>query len=895
MNTQAQQLCFRGEWRSYQKRVLDHMDRYHQDHRIHIVAPPGSGKTTLGIELICRLQQPCLILSPTLIIRSQWLQRVRDAFLTNTEEADALLSTDIKAPAFLTSITYQTLHSCMNRLQGSEVSEELEEQVSVDVDYSVFDLLQVVQEAGIKTICLDECHHLRSEWWIALEQFIKQLKDVTLISLTATPPYDSTPAQWERYIQLCGEIDEEIIVPELVADGSLCPHQDYVYLNFPSKEEQQQVAGFYAQARQVVAQLMMDSAFRSAIATHKGIRNCSQAGEEMLENPAYLSSLLIFFQQTNLEISKEWYQLLGVKKLPAMEEKWMEQLLQGFLFDDQSSYLIEEAYREDLIKWLKREHVIHRNKVGLVMNDAIEKLLINSKGKLDSIREIVGCEAEALQQDLRMLILSDYIRKEFEMVIGHEEKEINQLGVLPIFEFLRRAYPKLRLGVLCGSMVILPEETLGRLQSFCAASISSRPLLDEHGSSLGYAQVMIPGKKQEMVHLVTKVFEAGDLQVLVGTKSLLGEGWDSPCINALILASFVGSYVLSNQMRGRAIRTLPSQPDKTSNIWHLVCIANEKQVKLARQLGADEAMLSLDFATFQRRMDGFLGVSYDGTLIENSIERCTLLQPPYDAKHVKQINKEMKQLSANRSALRQQWLDALVCYEQLEVIEECQIFKPFLKPGAGFVNAVGLIVFMVVLESFMISLKLMAVGAGSFLFQVLLIMISLLVMAGICFTTMKLIRYLTPYRYLKDISFGLLEALRLQGRITSVCRIEVEESGGILYYAALHGATTREKDVFASCLEEFLGIVDNQRYLLYSNGFFSRYSSFYCVPSLFARTKEEAQQFQQTMKRYIGSYELAYTRSAAGRAVLMKARAKAFANRNERCVDRKKKVKSALE
>ena len=46
-----------------------------------------------------------------------------------------------------------------------------------------------------------------------------------MISLTATPPYEGEPALWERYISMCGEIDEEITVPELVKEGTLCPHQ----------------------------------------------------------------------------------------------------------------------------------------------------------------------------------------------------------------------------------------------------------------------------------------------------------------------------------------------------------------------------------------------------------------------------------------------------------------------------------------------------------------------------------------------------------------------------------------------------------------------------------------------------------------------------------------------
>ena len=40
---------------------------------------------------------------------------------------------------------------------------------------------------------------MKNEWWKALEEFMKEMGEITVISLTATPPYDATPAQWERY------------------------------------------------------------------------------------------------------------------------------------------------------------------------------------------------------------------------------------------------------------------------------------------------------------------------------------------------------------------------------------------------------------------------------------------------------------------------------------------------------------------------------------------------------------------------------------------------------------------------------------------------------------------------------------------------------------------------
>lgn len=75
-----------------------------------------------------------------------------------------------------------------------------------------------------------------------------------------------------------------------------------------------------------------------------------------------------------------------------------------------------------------------------------------------------------------------------------------------------------------------------------------------------------------MVSVMMEVFSLGGIQVLIGTNALLGEGWDAPIINALIIASYVSTFILPNQMRGRAIRTELGNPLKTANIWHLVCV-----------------------------------------------------------------------------------------------------------------------------------------------------------------------------------------------------------------------------------------------------------------------------------------------------------------------------------
>jgi superfamily II DNA or RNA helicase len=224
-----ERIAFHGKFRDYQQRVLDNAPKYMGDGKLHIVAAPGSGKTVLGLELIRRQGKPCLILSPTTAIREQWGKRFKDLFLTEEDDFDALYSGDLHRVALVNSITYQALYTAMEKVASADAE---------DTDLSDLDILAEMRAHGIGTVCLDEAHHLKNEWQKALETFVSKLDaGMTVISLTATPPYDAEGGEWERYISVCGEIDEEIFVPELVGQRTLCPHQDYVYFNYPTEEE----------------------------------------------------------------------------------------------------------------------------------------------------------------------------------------------------------------------------------------------------------------------------------------------------------------------------------------------------------------------------------------------------------------------------------------------------------------------------------------------------------------------------------------------------------------------------------------------------------------------------------------------------------------------------------
>lgn len=108
---------------------------------------------------------------------------------------------------------------------------------------------------------------------------------------------------------------------------------------------------------------MQDTQFLTYVRSHKGLSG-QLSDDLLLDNPAYLASLLIYLQSKNIAFPSRLQRLLGAKKLPSMNAQWMERLLQGFLYDDEDSYLCDKRYRELLIADLKSNGLIEKKKLS---------------------------------------------------------------------------------------------------------------------------------------------------------------------------------------------------------------------------------------------------------------------------------------------------------------------------------------------------------------------------------------------------------------------------------------------------------------------------------------------------------------------------------------------------
>jgi len=270
-------------FRHSQELALDafETDRRHRRSSTHLVAPPGSGKTVVGLEIVRRLDRPALVLAPTTTIAEQWMRTVSlftetpSAFVgaggplhvltyqslcQTTDPAGALRDAAIDRLAserlVLTETERQALGNRMRQTPSARDARDIASRVAslkreAARDGDVSELLAPTARArvdelvghGIGTVVLDECHHLASMWGYLVRALISRLPgEVHVVGLTATSPAELSAEDAEVYARLLGPVDFEVPTPAVVRDGHLAPYQELAWFTAPLQSEHEWLA-----------------------------------------------------------------------------------------------------------------------------------------------------------------------------------------------------------------------------------------------------------------------------------------------------------------------------------------------------------------------------------------------------------------------------------------------------------------------------------------------------------------------------------------------------------------------------------------------------------------------------------------------------------------------------
>ncbi|MFP3594561.1 DEAD/DEAH box helicase family protein [Chryseobacterium sp. SIMBA_038] len=887
MNTFPEGLKFKYDWRKYQKNFLDNVDEYLTDNHLHIVAPPGSGKTVLGLEVMLRLNKPALIMAPTLAIRNQWIQRFCELFL-NRETTPDWISTDIKNPSFITVTTYQGIHAACNNVK--EIVDE--ETAEISSHYTISEVVKKLRKQKVGTFILDEAHHLQNAWWRSLIDLKTEINP-TIVALTATPPFDISGGEWQKYIQLNGAVDIEISVPELMIEGDLCPHQDLVYFTLPTQQEQLKIEQYHLQANEFFQEIKNDNVLLNAIENHSVYQNPQLHLEWIYENVSSYTSGLVYMNFRGKEIPEIHFEIIGdeQKFIPEFDFFWFEELLDFYLFVDGIDFKDSEEHSTDLENRLRRHGFLDKKRVSFFDNKNLSQILNSSMGKLQGIKDIADFEYSVLKEDLKMVILTDFIKKEYLSTEKTNNFDLDKMGAISIFEKLRRENSQhKKIGVLTGSIVIIPKTALELFDELCMKKGIPKVSVSELSYDCEYFLVNLSESiKHDIVHIITEIFQNGEIQILIGTKSLLGEGWDAPKMNALILASFVSSFVLSNQMRGRVIRTQKDNPDKTGNIWHLVCFDENSENG------------GQDFDIVRKRFKTFVGISSkDNPTIENNFERLNI-KTIENIHEISLINQNTFASASDRKSLSNHWKIALdkgnILIEEIQIpFEEMKDNEKMKMKYLGKMigNFSGIAVSSVVMfwwdllvGMFRSAKSINSVTSFSW-FAFLFGAAGFLIYGGKFYRALQqYFKYKNIAKHIELIGNIVVESL-INERIirTPFEKLKVVSSADHYKNSACHleGGSNYERSQFIQTLQELISPVDNPRYLLEQkrNLFFIKKNSYYPLPEIFAKNKKSAEFFCNKWSEMMEASNLIFTRTIEGRKVLLKLRFQSLMKRNVR-------------
>lgn len=777
-------LKFKGTWREYQQRVLVELENFLDDKKLNVVAAPGAGKTTLGIEVMARLNNPALIIAPTITIRNQWKQRICEAFLS--EDGEDLISLDAKEIKPITIITYQLLHSVFKYQET--------------LDKFVEDL----KSNGVKTLVLDEAHHLRTEWYLSVNNLCEYLedKDFRTVSLTGTPPYDVSRTEWNNYHSLCGPVDLEISIPELVKKGDLSPHQDLLWFCELNNEDKAIINDFEKNRQEFFEFLNDNAKFFSIIKTSNLLDDLEKNVDKIYEDTDFTTSIISYlFAHDELDMTAVTlmnFLCLEKDNIPQWNLKTAEILLNGI-------FTVYEKYFEkptEIKEKLKELNLFETSKkVNLSECKSLKKIFARNTNKIKSVKEITEIEYSTLKEDLREVVLLDYIGSD----------NLGGFNIMSVFEELKNNDYKT--GILSGSLVVLPESLKENLNNdkititdYCENYIRLEPVGNVN-----------------LVSVVTELFNEGKLNVLVGTQSLLGEGWDSPCINSLIIASVVGSFMLSNQMRGRAIRVDKNNLNKNANIWHLASLSDG---------------LDYDMELMENRFRTFEGVSFIDNTIQNGLERMGIDYEKVNSVDCGSLNKIFEQRAKVRSDIKNKWQ---------------QVFEKSVLTEENFVSQV-----YGVIKSPKIQMPVIFINhKDNWCIK------KLFIPAFVKYKSKKM------QDHTKILIDGILHTLFNIGIIkTPPNKIYVKNfvSNDYTPYVTLSNCTNYERECFIGIFDELYSIPQNQRYIL------KHEDKYLTVPDVIGTNKKNVKVLAKNLEPYFGYLDIIYTRTPNGRKELLKAK-----------------------
>ncbi|MBM4424027.1 MAG: hypothetical protein FJ030_11650 [Chloroflexi bacterium] len=629
-------LQFRHPFRKYQKMILDLVkSKGETDRKFHIVAPPGAGKTIVGIELILTFGQPAVVFAPTSTIQSQWQEKV-GLFLQDPSQISEWASLDPRELKPINAFTYQLLSTPGENLdflrelaevdwidalvRESKADDEAAARLRIETlkanNPAAYDseirkryarrkrealrdpkfngaqfihanaraLIDRLVGFGVKTVVLDECHHLLDYWALIIKELIRRIPDARIVGLTATLPGLDTDDEYENYVGLLGEVDFEVPTPAVVKEGNLAPYRDLVLFCEPTPRETDYLSDIQSAFERALHAITDSDRFSRWVAATLLFQSPDVWLNFINEKPL-LAIAGIKYLRLRQQPIPEGLPLLDEMDEPMTLDDWAN-LLEPFglnvlkTSDDRADHKLFSDLEKALAPF-----GLSLTERGLRQGRAPGDLVLAlSESKDAATIKILRAEQKALGAQMRAVVITDY---EKVSARARKLKDVLDPDAGSAVRLFRALVADSELNALdailvTGNVVLLDsdhgEEMLGVMREWLSARNLETTI--EYGETDDEKIMSLIGTGKDWtsrtyVQLITAMFEQGFTRCLVGTRGIFGEGWDALGLNTLVDLTAVTTSTGVNQLRGRTLRLDPSWDRKVAHNWDVVCVARK--------------------------------------------------------------------------------------------------------------------------------------------------------------------------------------------------------------------------------------------------------------------------------------------------------------------------------
>jgi superfamily II DNA or RNA helicase len=900
---------FVHRWRRHQAEALAAFEssQSRADHNHYIVLPPGAGKTHLGLEIARRLGRDTVVLCPNTAIQGQWLTAWSDF-----RDAGIKTSASRHLPTPLTVLTYQSVASFD---PDAEVDEEgrrtpaVGEPMLTRLHDNGRALVERLRNGGPWTIVLDECHHLLDVWGRLLVELLHyisrdRLDRVVVIGLTATPASRLTPAEHEIVQELFGDITYSASTPAVVKSGHIAPYQELALLTEPTAAEREYIKAEAERFAELVTDLLADD-FGSvpflAWCDTRFVRRAVQGSlvpvrwELMERQEPDLAAAAIRLHIAGLldlphgaRIREEHRRTPDAEDWAALIGDWVRHRLATSTEERDVSALDRLRHALPSVGYQVTRRGVRAGR------SPVERVLARSAAKATAVLDILGVEHAALGERLRAVVISDHERASAQVSASLRHVLAKDAGsAYLVLERLIRdpTTAALQPILMTARTVACSLETARHFTGWLrkqapSVDVDLAPAVAEDIA----APIRIDGRwtTRQAVALVTRFFEEGQSQVLVGTRGLLGEGWDAKRVNVVIDLTTATTSTAVVQLRGRAVRLDPDWDAKVANTWTVVTIAD------------DHPKGATDYARFVIKHDGFFAPDADGQITSGVAHVDAALSPygPPPPNEFTEMNTRMRARAIDRARARKLWrinqpyedvayriirirsgrqvgltgreLDAVVPVWRSPPAS--QVWPGMAAAALGAVGvAAGLVASLPLLPLAVVPAVVGYAAAGGFL-------------------TMARLRSMDRSNGLANLAAAVAEGLHRAGvTADGASAVEVTAMRDGSYRATLRGSTESESVAFAEALDEVLSPLADPRYVISRAvidpphtgaqvlglalrrglGIGSRGAeAWHAVPTVLATRRDRAEAFLAAWRRWVGPSRLVYAHAPEGAGIL---------------------------